>query len=230
MSMIESLEMRKLMAATVSGSTLTVNGTSGNDQLVVRENNGAVHVEVNGTITDYTGITAININGLNGGDNIFFTGNSVGANIHGDSGGGKTGGSHGSGSGSGGTAGGTGRGSGAGADFIVVTDEGTGASIVDGDGGNDDITIVAGNMTGKVTRVYGGDGDDNIQLNTDNHVNYNTLNARIEAFAEKGNDSITVYDGFATVHGNQGKDILFRQMDATVVYDGFETVVVLPGT
>jgi hypothetical protein len=225
MSMIESLEMRKLMAATVSGSTLTVNGTSGNDQIVVRENNGAVHVEVNGVITDVSGITAINVNGLNGGDNIFFTGNSVGANIHGDSGSGKTGGSHGSGSGSGGTGGGTGAGSGAGADFIVVTDEGTGASIVDGDGGNDDITVIAANMTGKKTLVYGGDGDDNVQLNTDNGVNYATANARVEAFAEKGNDSVTVYDGYATVHGNQGKDILFKATTSTVVYDGFERVI-----
>lgn len=232
--MIESLEARRLLAVSVSGTALLVNGTSGNDRITVVEDNHNVHVEISGAdgvivASDYTGITKININGNNGSDIITYTGNTVGADIHGDggmAGNGKTGGSHGSGSGSGGTHGGTGKtGTSAGADFITVTDAGTGSSIVDGDGGNDDITIVAANMTGGRTTVYGGDGADNIYINADNGVNYNTAVARTAIYAEGGQDTITVYDGRNTVDGGGGKDVLITSVDAINVVINVETVI-----
>ena len=227
MGMVENLETRRLLAAVQTGTVLNINGTSGNDTINVIENNGSVLVEFNDTANpqNFSGITAININGGNGGDTIYYLGNSIGANIHGDSGAGKTGGSHGSGSGSGGTGGGSGGGSTAGADFITVTDAGTGSSVVDGDGGDDDITTIAGNMTGGRTTVYGGDGSDHIYINSDNGVNYTTAVARTAIFAEGGKDTITVYDGQNTIDGGGGKDILITSVDAVNVVINVETVV-----
>ncbi len=240
--MFEFLETRRLLSTTSvvqSGSSLTINGTSGNDTITVTESGHNVHVEYSTgnsgiTATNYTGITKININGNNGNDSIFYIGNTVGADIHGDggqNGKGKNGGSHGSGSGSGGTSGGTGAsGTGAGADFITVTDAGTGSSVVDGDGGNDDITSVASNMTGGRTTLYGGDGNDNIYVNTDNGVTYSTAAAKTQIYAEGGKDIITVYDGKNTIDGGGGKDVLITTVDAVNVVVNVETTVSTGGT
>src|SRR3954447_19984013 len=99
---VENLELRRLLSAAVavSGSgVLTVNGNSADDQIAVTENNGAVTVaytdkngvfhDASGSLgttdgTSFSGITAIRINGGGGDDQIFYTGNSIGADIHGD--------------------------------------------------------------------------------------------------------------------------------------------------
>src|ERR1043166_16084 len=158
--MFESLEARKMLAAGptigVSGGVLTVIGTKDNDRINVVEDGGTVVVEVTYgknasqflTPPPFTGITAIKISGGNGDDVITYTGNTIGADIHGDAN--ASGGSHGGSGGSGG---------GKGDDFITVSDNGTGASTLNGDNGDDDLVVLQGNTTGLSTVVFGGKGN-----------------------------------------------------------------------
>jgi len=186
--MIESLESRRLLAVSVSvaAGVLTVDGDKDKNFISVRENAGNVHVETStlpgGVITaaDFVGITQIKINGGKNSDEIFYQGNTIGADIHGDV-----------------NNGGTGKNK----DNITVTDEGTGSSVVDGDNGDDTIEIVVGNNT----TVFGGGGKDNIYLNTGGGI-YNTAAANTIVFGESGDDIITIYDGNNTVNGGDGND------------------------
>jgi Ca2+-binding RTX toxin-like protein len=66
-----------------------------------------------------TSATSVKIVGSKNDDNIFYTGNSIGANITGRSG----------------------------SDTIIVADTGTGSSPVDGGGGNDSVNLLIGNAT-----------------------------------------------------------------------------------
>lgn len=217
--MFESLESRKLLAVSVSvdGGVLTVNGDNEDNVITVVEDSGNVHVETStlpdGVITtqDFAGITQIQINGgdnKGNGDVIFYQGNTIGATIHGDSEGKgnhtNNGNQNGWVNGVGGSAGGTGDGglNGAG-DFITVIDAGSAGSIVDGDQNNDTMTIIVGNGT----QVFGGDGSDSIFLNTGVGV-YNTAAASTTCYAEKGNDTITVYDGTNFISGGAGQDVV----------------------
>ena len=220
--MFEVLESRKLLAATVSasGGTLLINGTNSVDVITVHEQSHNVLVETSvpgGPITqqNFTGITAIKINGNGAGDTIFYTGNTVGADIHGDNanldkthngkGKGNKGGSGGSG-GTGGTGGGTGGGPNFGAnDMITVTDEGTGSSSVNGDGGNDSLVTTIGNNT----VLRGGSGNDQFYLNTLAQGGSNS------AFGEEGDDIFTVYSGINTVNGGSGFDTLIKSATST---------------
>jgi hypothetical protein len=228
-SMIQSLESRRLLSSTVAvnGSTLTVNGSGADDSITVRETAGSVHVEYfdsSGTFQtqDVGGITAIQINGGGGSDQIFYTGDSIGADIHGDAngattptnnGGGK-GGSNGANKGGsnkgnknnkggskGGSNGNGGNGNGsnvAAGDFITVSDDGAGSSTVHGDAGNDNITLLHGNGT----QLFGDEGNDLIFVNTAAQGG----SASVDAGA--GNDTITTYDGVNNINGGNGNDTL----------------------
>ncbi|HYO08060.1 MAG TPA: hypothetical protein VER17_03745 [Tepidisphaeraceae bacterium] len=233
--MIEELETRRLMASGTAvftvGSTLVVYGGKGDDLITVRENNQSVRVDYtdrNGVVHNgmaepaFTGITQIKILGNGGNDDIYYTGNSVGADIHGDGAAGGTGGSDDADwrSGkkrSGGTGGGTDGGAGNGADFISVADEGFGASTLDGDGGDDDLIVQVGNMTGKVTVVYGGNGNDVIDINQGASIFASPDDARTLVYAEAGRDTIVVHEGKNTINGGAGNDVV-------VEYGGNNTV------
>src|SRR5262245_60680646 len=89
--MFETLETRQHLDAVQVGGIVNVNGTKANDTINVIEdssNANQLHVEItsNGVMTtyDFNGVTAINVSGQGGSDQIFYTGHSVGANIHGD--------------------------------------------------------------------------------------------------------------------------------------------------
>lgn len=86
-------------------------------------------------------------------------------------------------------------------DAITVADEGCGTTIVDGNGGDDAITIMIGNST----KVYGGDGNDAIYLNTGVGV-YDLTNSKTIVYAEDGADIITTYAGKNYIYGGDGKD------------------------
>ena len=74
-SVLENLESRRLLAAVLDGDILRVDGTNGDDTIVVSAggNNAArVVVRINGDATDFAGasVNRIRINGLGGNDNI----------------------------------------------------------------------------------------------------------------------------------------------------------------
>ena len=166
--MLESLESRRLFSATVTLSdagALQVVGSGGNDTLVVGENHGAVHVDVNnGTQTfDFVGVTSVYINGGGGTDTIQFNGNSIGAQIDG---------------------------SGGNQDSITVDDRGTGSSNVLGGGGTDVITVIHSNNT----TVDGGGGKDLFYLNTSNVDTGQGNNSVVYAYGVgDGKDVFTSY-------------------------------------
>jgi Ca2+-binding RTX toxin-like protein len=214
--MFESLENRCFLSSslTVNGSTLSVTGNGDDDTITVRETGGSVHVEytdANGApqVADVAGITAITINGGGGSDQIFYTGDSIGASIRGD--GDNVGGdshSHGNGpqngkghekaKGKGHNKGGSD--GGAGGDNITVTDDGAGSSTVHGDAGDDNITLLHGNNT----QIFGDDGNDFIFINTDN------TGGSANVDAGNGNDTISTTSGTNTINGGAGNDTLIE--------------------
>jgi hypothetical protein len=124
----ESMESRRMLSAagyTFSKGVLTVSGGSKADAITVVENNGSVHLELTDSAhnifrqVDFNGVSAIKINGGAQSDRIRFTGNSIGAVIHGNGG----------------------------SDDISAGDYGSGSSQVFGDNGDDGITILQGNHT-----------------------------------------------------------------------------------
>jgi Ca2+-binding RTX toxin-like protein len=189
------------------------------------------------TSTEYSGITRIVINGNEGSDVIDFTGTTVGADIHGDNasansnttsavstagkkgnkggsnkngnkGGSKNGGDNGNGQP------GTGDGAADGNDSISVNDSGTGSSIVNGDGGNDTITLLRGNNTA----IFGGAGADTIFVDTTGDP---SSSSNVDAGA--GNDSVVVYGGTNTLNGGDGNDSL-GNLGGTNTISGFESI------
>jgi Ca2+-binding RTX toxin-like protein len=85
--MFETLENRRLLAATLSGGVLTVTGTEGNDIIEVqkRSESGQLKLELNGTETRYalSDVQKIVIDGLGGDDFIEYSGRRGGLNIPG---------------------------------------------------------------------------------------------------------------------------------------------------
>src|SRR4051794_40249644 len=133
--MFESLESRRLLSGvttSVAGGVLTVTGGNTNNTINVNENNGTVLVEDDAVpVGTFGGITGIIIQGDAKTDRIFFKGNTVGAQIFASSGN----------------------------DGITVSDTGTGSSDVEGEAGDDVITVLAAHDT----VVNGGGGSDNIE-------------------------------------------------------------------
>src|SRR5215212_9811496 len=112
--MFDTLEARRLLSSGVvvsqSGGTLNVIGGANGSVISVRETAQNVVVEDQGAVIfTGSGINAINIKGQAKDDRIFYTGDSVGANIS----------------------------AGGGNDALTVTDQGTAGSYVSGDGDDD---------------------------------------------------------------------------------------------
>jgi 3-phytase len=191
--MMEKLEYRKFLAAVsvgVNGGVMTVTGGSKADNITVTEFGGNVTVfnGVTGATFIASGIHAISINGKGGNDQIFYTGDSVGAVIHGDSGN----------------------------DSLTVDDEGTGSSNAIGDSGDDSIVVLHGNQTsvagsdgndtiylntaftGGSTVASGGAGNDVITI-------YDGTN---NVTGDNGNDVFITFGGINTLSGNGGNDSL----------------------
>ena len=189
--MIESLESRRLFAvvATQDGAgAVLVDGGNANNAIKVVEDAGTVSVYDNTAnpdvpIATFTGATAITILGDAKSDDIFFTGNSLGASIF--------------------TLSGT--------DTIVIDDQGTGSSYADGEGDADSLTVLRANNTTLigggaadniviqesvgtgVTWCYGlGGGDTMTTYAGVNHL-----------FGDGGNDTVIVGASFNTGAGHQ---------------------------
>src|SRR5437763_16305271 len=91
----EALESRRMLAAagdTFKSGGLNVGGGSKADSITVVENNGSAHLELTDpkhrvfATADFTGVSAIKIQGGGQADTIFYTGNSIGAVINGGGG------------------------------------------------------------------------------------------------------------------------------------------------
>src|SRR5947207_1938167 len=123
--MFESLESRRMLSssvtATLKGGALTVYSGSVDNFINVVEDNGTVLVENvhAGTSATFTGVTSIAVNGQAQHDDLYYTGNSIGAVIHANGGN----------------------------DNIVIADIGTGSSYGNGDGNDDVLTIIIGHRT-----------------------------------------------------------------------------------
>ena len=216
--MIESLESRRLLAssaasAVLNAGVLTVTGSNKNDFIVVAETSpGTVHVDLNQAPQDFTGVTAIKISGAGGDDEILYTGQTIGADIHGDSASTTKGGSSGGGSGGG-----------KGNDFITVFDNNnSAASTVDGDKGDDTLHVYGhSRLSGfdtQSTVAYGGDGNDVIYVNENG-----SSTSSVIVYAEAGKDTVTTYGGVNTLSGGDGKDT-FINLGGINSVSGFEVI------
>lgn len=178
--MFENLESRRLLAAALTasqtGGVLTVHGGSDAHVINIFERtdsaDGTVTVEdVNaGTSQTFTGVTLVDFNGQAGTDTVFMSGRSVKYDANGNGG----------------------------SDFLVISDLGTASSRISGDGGDDDITILAANNT----TVIGDGGGDKVYV----HASVGTGETWIYGLG--GADIITTYAGINHIDGGGGKDTL----------------------
>jgi Ca2+-binding RTX toxin-like protein len=183
--MFENLEPRRMLAGVTQSykdGLLTIKGGSKVDQITVTENNGSVHVEVTSQTTG--AITSTDWSGVTG---INFTSGGSGDMLFytGNSVGAVINGDKGN-------------------DFITVADIGTGSSYVNAGGGDDTVVLIVGHGT----TIHGGSGNDLIYVNTDAGSSYATDSAQVVVFGDKGNDTITLYDGVVTVNGGGGTDTI----------------------
>jgi len=215
--MIESLEARRLLAASVTidgGGKLSIQGgskgfndiivaeagTQNGDNLGVYGAPGTVYYKLTyssptGDIVfegTKTGVTQVVVNARNEGSNVNFAGATVNSQIQG----------------------------GSGVDYITVNDSGTGSSKVTAGKGNDVITVAQANKT----FVDAGDGMDSIYINSavkpdfdDGSAEYNNMVIALSAEmatvkAGGGDDLIVVYVGNVTVDGGGGIDQLVKDV------------------
>lgn len=185
---MESLERRTLMAADLLNGTLTIVGTTGNDNIQVQvavggPNAGQLQVDVNGqqTFFDPLQVTSINISGLSGNDHITVD-DAITVNTLIDGGAGnddiKGGGGN---------------------DTIHGR---TGNDTIDGSLGNDTVYGDQGNDS-----IHAGDGDDTVHGNQGNDSIWggdgdDTIDG------DQGNDTIDGEVGDDVCHGNNGNDNL----------------------
>jgi hypothetical protein len=147
--MIQALESRRLLSSgitvTHSGDALDIKGGADGSVINVVETNHNVIVEDGGVqVFSGSGINSIKITGQAQHDQIFYTGDSVGAQI----------------------------GAGGGADEITVNDRGTAGSYASGDGGDDDLVVLDANNT-TLVGDGGGDTlyvSDNVGIDKDVHL------------------------------------------------------------
>jgi Ca2+-binding RTX toxin-like protein len=151
------------------------------DVAIIEDNGTLVVTEIHtGATWDVTNVKSIKVEGTENADEVFFTGNSKGADID--------------------TYGGI--------DSITIADTGTGKSDANSGAGNDSLNLLVGNSTSGTT-LHAGSGSDTIFVNSGVGI-YNTGAARSVIFADDGNDVITVYDGKNTINGGSGSDIVIQ--------------------
>lgn len=187
---IESLETRQMMAANfsaaLSNKVLTINGSSQNDFIVVRQVNNVISVD-GARISGSGAINKIVVNGFGGNDIIRLDGNGSGQAVTvptlvfgGD-----------------------------GNDKIVG---GKGNDQLQGNNGNDTIYGLAGNdlLVGQSgnDQIFGGAGNDELQGGLGNdELNGETGNDRL--FGQEGNDWLWGGDGNDYVNGGSGLDVAY---------------------
>jgi Ca2+-binding RTX toxin-like protein len=194
--LIENLEDRRLLSASLSNGLLTVTGTNGSDNIVVaKARKGWLNVTMNNATQRFRiiSVTKIVVNALGGSDTVAFSSRVIGATINGGDGN-----DHLMGSRNGDTING-----GAGNDSLWgwqgndVIIGGDGADTIDGCDGNDTLHGNGGNdsMSGYTgnDQVFGDDGNDTL-------------------FGAAGNDTV---DGGAGVDNAQreGNDV-FRNVES----------------
>ena len=187
--MIESLETRRLLASGLTssqaGGVVSVSGGSDGHTVNIFERtdspNGTVTVEdVNaGTSTTYSGVTKVDFQGQSGTDTVFLSGRTVAYDAHGNGG----------------------------DDFLVISDMGTASSKLSGDGGDDDMTILAANNT----TIIGDGGGDHL------YVEASVGTGETWIYGLGGNDIITVEAGINHIDGGGGKDTLIDVSGGTAV-------------
>jgi hypothetical protein len=187
------------VTASLKGGALTVYTGSNAPELNVVEDHGTVLVEniLAGTSSTFSGVTSIAVNGQAQGDMIFYTGNTIGAVIHANGGN----------------------------DTVTVADIGTGHSYANGDGNDDNLTILVANHT----TVVGGGGNDLIYLNT-GISNYTVAAENVDfvsyAYGDGGGDTFTTYGGTNYIYGGGGGDTAI-DLGGTNTYNSVETVVTI---
>jgi Ca2+-binding RTX toxin-like protein len=180
--MFEQLEFRQLLAfaASVTSGTLDVRSGADMGTVTVVERNGFVEV-YGDTIADgyrtFSGISKINIWGNTGNDTLRYDGNTIGAQVRGNSG----------------------------ADHIFVSDIGSGSSDVDGENDNDVIVIVKANHT-NVTGGSGNDTIEVNTGYTVDPNEFDYVNAECVVVAGSGDDVVITRAGRTTINGGSGTD------------------------
>jgi len=193
---LESLESRRLLSGvttSVTAGILTVTGGPNTNTINVNETGGSVSVEDDAVnIGTFPGITGIVIQGGAKDDRVFFKGNSVGAKVF----------------------------AGSGNDQLTVSDTGSGASRVDGEAGDDIVTVLAAHNT----EVNGGGGSDDIEIAASVGSGHTIVHGL------GGGDRITTRAGTNDLWGDGGNDQLFIDASFTVnggtniLHDDFEII------
>ncbi|MDB5321032.1 MAG: Hemolysin-type calcium-binding region [Phycisphaerales bacterium] len=185
--MIESLENRCLLSATLSAGVLSVTGTAGKDDIHVDASHKDLKVSVNGVKQSFklADVKSLVVNGLAGNDKINLDHVPLGATINGGDGNDRIIGTDNADTITGG----------AGNDWIFARG---GADVVNGGDGNDVLIGGAGNDT-----VHGDAGNDRIDGSTGDD----------QIFGDAGNDTLSGGPGKDKVDGGAGMDSAHKSKD-----------------
>ena len=192
--MFETMEMRRLLSGgptvSQSGSVLTVNAGADGGVVNIYEDtlvDGKVTVEApNGVVVStHTGVTVVDFTGQASSDAVFMTGRTVKYEAAGNGGN----------------------------DMMTISDTGTASSVISGDGGDDDLIILAANKT----TVIGDGGGDNV------YVEASVGTGETYIYGLGGADQVTTYAGLNHIFGGGGSDTLFNFGGVNII-DSIETV------
>jgi Ca2+-binding RTX toxin-like protein len=185
--MIENLENRCLLSATLSAGVLTVNGTTGRDNIHVDANRTTLKVAVNHTKASFklADVKSLVVNGLAGNDTIDLGHGVIGATVNGGDGNDRIIGTDKADSITGG----------AGNDWIFARG---GNDVVNGGDGNDVLLGGAGNDT-----IHGDAGNDLIDGSTGDD----------SIFGDAGDDWLSGGPGKDKIDGGAGTDAAHKSKD-----------------
>jgi Ca2+-binding RTX toxin-like protein len=189
---IEILEDRRFLSATLANGVLTVNGTNRNDFIHIAPKNGNLLAQVNKTHQTFkeSDVKSLKVNGLSGNDNISFGSTQIGATVDGDDGN----------------------------DVILGTANadtisgGKGHDYIFAGGGNDSVTGGDGNDV-----IIGGKGNDTLHGDAGNDV-ISGADGDDQLFGDAGNDLLFGAAGSDKVDGGAGTDRALKQGNDTFTH------------
>jgi Ca2+-binding RTX toxin-like protein len=186
---VEILEDRRLLSATLANGVLTVNGTNRNDFIRVLPKDGNLIVQVNKTHQTFkqADVKSLKVNGLSGNDNISFGSTTIGATVDGGDGNDVLLGT-------------------ANADTIAG---GKGNDYIFAGGGNDSVSGGDGNDV-----IIGGKGNDTIRGGAGNDVLIGA-EGDDQLFGDAGNDPLIGAAGNDKIDGGAGVDRAAKQGNDT---------------
>jgi len=210
LAVIEELDRRRLLSASLSSGTLTVTGTAADDTITLSRSGGDLVVKVRSQQNSFTNsqVQHINIAAGNGNDKVTIGSGIIGAYVDGGAGNDKIIGGQGNDT----LLAGAGRNTLQGGDGDDNLRSSSGRDFLYGEGGNDRLYGNAGDDWldggGNVDRLWGGDGNDHIEGGSSVDKLYGGNDAD-SLYGGSGDDLLSGEAGDDSIDGGDGSDVIY---------------------